>query len=214
MMAAAIMMAMPCVVAAQSEWEIPKKDAEKPQKTLFGKPETANDPKYLADAVPMKDGKVVFTFDEDVPGKSAQEIYDIVYAVVDRMTKAENQLKESQISVVNKTEHIIAAKFHEWLTFKKSALALDQTIFKFTLIANCTDGHLNMTISRLSYAYEVDRDGGGLVTSAEEWITDEYALNKAKTKLNKYSGKFRRKTIDRMEEIGQIIKNALKSTNP
>ena len=50
----------------------------------------------------------------------------------------------------------------------------------------------------------------GMEVNAEEWITDENALNKAKTKLLKYSGKFRRKTIDRKDEIFENITNALK----
>ena len=216
--AAAMLLAMPCAGWAQSEWEIPNQnrqdDTEVKKKTLFCRSEPRNDEKYLAGAVPMVNGKVVFTFDEDVPGKSAQEIYDIVYATVERLTQAENQFKESQISLVNKAEHVIAAKFQEWLVFKKSAFVLDQTVFKFMLIANCSDGHLNMTISRLSYAYELEREGGGLIVSADEWITDEQALNKAKTKLNRYSGKFRRKTIDRMEEIAQTIRTALNAPKP
>jgi colicin import membrane protein len=157
----------------------------------------------------MVDGKVVFTLDKDVPGKNAQQIYDIVYQVLERMTTGENQFKESQISLVNKAEHVIAARYREWLVFKNSFLSLDRTVFDYTIIANCSDGHLNLTLSRIFYSYEVDREGGGLETKAEEWITDEYALNKSKTKLSKYSGKFRRKTIDRKDEIFEIINNAL-----
>ena len=41
----------------------------------------------------------------------------------------------------------------------------------------------------------------GIIFKAEEWISDGEALNKAKTKLYPKSGKFRRKTVDRMEEI-------------
>jgi len=36
---------------------------------------------------------------------------------------------------------------------------------------------------------------------AEEWITDQYGLNKKKTKLARVSGKFRRKTIDRVDYL-------------
>lgn len=193
-MAAALM--IPCLAQAQ--------------KTLIHKNDADSDPKYLVGAVPEVDGKVVFTLSEDVPGKSALQIYDIVYQVLDRMTKSTEQLKESQIAMVDKTNHIIAAKYHEWLVFKSTALALDRTVFNYTIIATCTDNHLNLTLSRISYAYEMDREGTeGMQSSAEEWITDKYALNKAKNKLSKYSGKFRRKTIDRKDEIFQIIMNAV-----
>lgn len=207
----AIIAMLPCFATAQSNWEKPAKqqEEEKPKKALFMKNEANTDPKYLANAVPMVDGKVVFTLDKDVPGKNAQQIYDIVYQVLERMTAGENQFKESQISLVNKAEHVIAARYREWLVFKNSFLSLDRTVFDYTIIANCSDGHLNLTLSRIFYSYEVDREGGGLETKAEEWITDEYALNKSKTKLSKYSGKFRRKTIDRKDEIFEIINNAL-----
>jgi colicin import membrane protein len=126
------------------------------------------------------------------------------------MTKEEKQFKESKIALVDKTDHVIAARFREWLVFKSTALSLDRTVFNYTIIANCSDGHLNLTLSRINYAYELDRDNDGMEVNAEEWITDENALNKAKTKLLKYSGKFRRKTIDRKDEIFENITNALK----
>ena len=51
----------------------------------------------------------------------------------------------------------------------------------------------------------------GIETTAENWITDKYGLNKNKTKLSRMSGKFRKKTIDRKDEIFNTIKvNLLK----
>ena len=44
---------------------------------------------------------------------------------------------------------------------------------------------------------------------AEEWITDEYALNKSKTKLNRISGKFRKATIDFADKTFDSAANAL-----
>lgn len=215
-MAVLAFVALPFVATAQSEWEVPGQKAQQEsadkRQTLLGRSKSVTDPKYLAaDAVPLVDGKVVFTLDEDVPGKSAQEIYDIVYATLEDMTKAENQFEESKIALVNKTEHVIAAKFREWLVFRSTALTLDRTVFNYTIIANCSDGHLNLTLSRISYAYELDRnDVSGMTTSAEEWITDKYAVNKARTKLRRHTGKFRQKTIDRKNIIFKTIMYALK----
>ena len=45
--------------------------------------------------------------------------------------------------------------------------------------------------------------------AAEEWITDEYALNKSKTKLNRISGKFRKATIDFADKTFDSAANAL-----
>lgn len=201
---------------SQNVWEKPQTNAPQQEKTtkkkaLFDGNKKATDPKYLAGAVPVVDGRVTFTLDKDIPGKNAQEIYDIVYATLNKMTKEENQFNTSQVAIVNKQDHIVAARFKEWLVFQNTFLSLDRTVFNYTVIATCTDGHLNATISRISYAYEMDRGiNDGMETTAEEWITDENALNKKKDKLIKYSGKFRQKTIDRKDNIFETLVNALK----
>lgn len=200
---------------AQNVWEKPQTTAPQEEttkkKSLFESNKKAVDPKYLAGAVPVVDGKVTFTLDKDIPGKSAQEIYDIVFATLEKMTKEENQFKTSQVAIVNKQDHIIGARFKEWLVFQNTFLSLDRTIFNYTVIATCTDEHLNVTISRISYAYEMDRGvNDGMEMRAEEWITDENALNKKKDNLSKYSGKFRRKTIDRKDNIFETLLEALK----
>ena len=48
----------------------------------------------------------------------------------------------------------------------------------------------------------------GVPYKAEEWITDKEAVNKKGTKLYPRSGKFRRLTIDRVEEIFQGFMDA------
>ena len=56
---------------------------------------------YMAGAVPVTDGKVAFTLDLNVPGKSAQEIYDIAYQYLGSLTTDENQREdESQKSTI------------------------------------------------------------------------------------------------------------------
>ena len=59
---------------------------------------------------------------------------------------------------------------------------------------------MKVTIFRINYWYEEQRNGGSRF-KAEEWITDENALNKKRTKLAKISGKFRVKTVDRVQDI-------------
>lgn len=207
----AILALIPFTGIAQNSWEKPTETTQAPakKKALFEKSNKNTDPKYLAGAVPVKDGKVVFELDEDVKGKSAQEIYDIVYNELQALTKEENQFKESQIAIVNKQDHVIAARLKEWLVFQNTFLSLDRTVFNYTIIATCADGHLNLKLTRISYQYELDREGSGLETTAEEWITDKYGLTKKQDKLSKYSGKFRRKTIDRKDYIFDKIKAAL-----
>lgn len=212
----AILACLPLAALAQDNvWEIPETQTQtKTKKTslISKKKKKADDPKYLAGAVPLVDGHVVFTLDKDVPGMSADSIYSKVYRVFQQVveeSKANDLQPESRIAAVNKGEHTIAARINEWLVFSNSFLSLDRTQITYTLIAQASDGHVKVTMERILYAYEMNRDSGGLQTKAEEWITDKDALTKNGTKLNKMSGKFRKKTIDRKDNIFGRISKAL-----
>ena len=194
------LMCCPILCAAQSEWEIP--NAEKPsnevkkEKKTTSKEanaETANenikDWEYIKEgAVPEVDGKIVFSYDIDVPGKTAQEIYDLAYVALDSLAHTEEQIK-SNIALINRKEHMIAARYREWLEFSKSFIALDRTEF--------------------SYNYEEGRSTG-LKTTAEKWISDKQAVNKKRTKLIPGTAKFRKKTIDRKNAIFKYIAKKVK----
>lgn len=166
--------------------------------------------RYLKGAVPMIDGKVVFTLDKDYENCDAQKIYDNVYDILYKMTNEENQFEQSQITLVNKNEHIIVARFKEWMVFQKNAFVYDRAVFNYTVIARCSNNHVNITISHINYIYETDDNGeGGYSMPAEKCISDEFALTKNKKKLSKYYGKFRRMTIERKDEIFNNIHTAI-----
>ena len=188
-----MLMAMPMMSAAQDNtWE-------RVEQASFG---NANpDAKYLAeDAVPMVDGKVCWQTVIDAPGKTASQIYDILLAQLNKMVTEENQLFEkSKVAIQDQTNHQLGATFHEWLVFKSTALNLDRTVMNYQLIVNCSDGKADVQMLRVSYDYELERDPTHY--TAEEWISDKYAVNKKHTKLLKLSAKFRRKTIDRKDFI-------------
>ncbi len=168
------------------------------------------DAKYLDGAVPVdKDGRVEWTMDIDLPGKSADQIYDITYKFCDKLTSGSDQITGSRIALVNKKEHTVVAVVKEWMIFQNAFLALDRTQFDYTLIAKCSDGHLSLSMSRISYDYEKDRPTGFSV-NAEEWITDKYGMNRKHTNVSKMSGKFRMKTIDRKNDLFKILSDALK----
>ncbi len=203
----ALLAFLPLTCMAQNTWEAPTVDstqikAEQAQKAKAEAQKKLENAKYLAGAVPETDGKVVFTLDRDVPGKTADQIYSAVFTALQALTQEQCEFPNSKISVVNKGEHTIAARYKEWLVFQSTFLSLDRTVFNYTIIAKATDGHIHCTLERISYQYEMDRgDSEGMSVKAEDWITDKYALNKKKTKLLKGSGKFRRKTIDRKDNI-------------
>lgn len=205
---------VPMLGMAQSNvWEIP--DQPQQQAKVVKKKEAAPkvDPKYLAGAVPEVNGEVVFTLDKDVPGMSADSIYDKVYAVISEIVeegKGSGLQPQARIAAVNKAEHTIAARVKEWLVFTSNFISLDRTEFNYTLIARSKDGHVSVKMERISYAYEMNRkDAAGMKEKAEDWITDKHALNKKQTKLSPLSGKFRRKTIDRKDNIFQRVCQAL-----
>lgn len=188
----ALMLAMPMAMSAQDNtWERIEQD-----------PVEKSNPnaKYLAkDAVPLVDGKVTWVTTIEAPGKSADQIYDILLAQLTKMTTEDNQLEYSNVAIQDREHHKLGAVYHEWLVFKSVALSLDRTQFSFQLLCTCTDGKAEIEMTRIYYNYDTERKPIKYI--AEEWITDKYAVNKKRTKLYPVSGKFRRKTIDRKDFI-------------
>jgi colicin import membrane protein len=187
-----IFMLMPMLATAQDNtWErIEQEPVEKENP----------DAKYLVKGiVPEVDGKVCFETNIKAPGKSADEIYRILLQQMEKMVKEPNQIANSIVAVKDSVNHELGAVFHEWLVFKNAALSLDRTQMNFQLLVSCKDGEANVKMTRITYDYDTARKPQHY--SAEEWITDKYAVNKKGTKLYPISGKFRRKTIDRKDFI-------------
>ena len=165
------------------------------------------DSKYLEGAVPVVDGKVTFTTDIKAKGLSQEQIFKIVLNWANnRFQPAENM--NARVLYNKPEEGNIVAGGEEYIVFTSNALALDRTRIYYHLIANCTEGYCNLTMTRIHYWYDENRDGG-YKYKAEEWITDKEALNKSKTKLALVSGKFRKKTIDYKNELFAEVQKAL-----
>jgi colicin import membrane protein len=198
-----ILALMPLTMWAQDNtWELPEQEQEEV------KAEKENpDQKYLLGAVPVVDGKVVFNKTIEAPGKSAAQIYGILKQYMEKMTTESNQI-HSQILVADDSKHELGGSYEEWLVFKKTLLQLDQTRFLYVLEANCSDGKADVTLSRIRYLYDENRNPEHL--KAEDWITDKEAVNKKGTKLLPISGKFRRKTIDRKDFLFNKFETLLK----
>ena len=193
----ALLMSLPLVAAAQDNtWE------RQPVKN------TANaDQAYLAGAVPVVDGKVLFKTTIQVPGKNGKRIYDIMQNQLRRLTKEEGQLEQSRMVLEDPSKLQLVGNYQEWLVFKNKPLNLDRTRLMYHLIVDCKDGEATVSMTRIVYLYDEERDPQTYY--AEEWITDRYGLNKKMTKLARVSGKFRRKTIDRKDYLFNLFKTAL-----
>ncbi len=154
------------------------------------------------------DGKVVFQTTIDAPGKSADQIADILRGYLKKMTKEPGQFEQSRIVIDDSVNHEIVGTYQEWLVFKSTALVLDRTRLMYNIIAKCDNGKADISMTRIYYLYEEERDPQTF--KAEEWITDEEGLTKNKKKLSRVSGKFRRKTIDRKDYLFNKFTQLLK----
>lgn len=168
---------------------------------------TNNDAKYLVGAVPEVDGRVVFQTTISAPGKTAAQIFDLLHADLKKMTQEPNQIEQSRVSLADAATGELVGQFQEWLVFKNKPLVLDRTRFFYTLMINCKDGAADVKLTRIHYLYDEERDA--TTYKAEEWITDQYGLNRKQNKLARVSGKFRRKTIDRKDYIFARFTNLL-----
>ena len=110
------MMCLPMAMMAQNTWEMPEQGTS-----------VNPDQKYLVGAVPVVDGKVVFQTTIDAPGKSADQIADILRSYLTKMTKEPGQFEQSRIVIDDSVNHEIVGTYQEWLVFKSTALVLDRT---------------------------------------------------------------------------------------
>ena len=157
--------------------------------------EKRDDTRYLAGAVPVVDGKVVFSKEFQIPGMSQKQIYDTVMKWMNKRLK-ENNNPDSRIVFSDEAQGTIAGVGEEWITFYSSALSLDRTWVNYQITVTCKPGSCLVELEKIRFTYRETEK-----YKAEEWITDEYALNKSKTKLVRGLAKWRRKTVDFADDI-------------
>lgn len=197
----AILMCMPGIANAQNNtWEMP--EAEVAGKVINP------DQKYLAGAVPVVNGRVVFSTTIEAPGKTANQIHALLLKYMTKMTTEPNQFEQSRITLNDTINNKIYGSYQEWLVFKNKPLVLDRTRLFYNIMVECEDGKAHIDMTRIYYIYDEERQP--LTYKAEEWITDEYGLKKKKDKLSRVSGKFRRKTIDRKDYLFNKFAGILK----
>lgn len=174
---------------------------------------TAKNPvseKYLKGGVPEENGVIVFRKSFSVPNMSSEKIYSTLYNYINKSV-IEPAIHEKRTRLLSdgKEDGLIVARVEEYMTFSHVFLNLDRTRFIYQLQAKIEDKKINLSISQISYYYNEDREGNdGITYKAEEWISDAEAINKKGTKLYPRSGKFRIKTIDRVEEIFENCMNS------
>ena len=145
--------------------------------------------KYLVGAVPEIDGKVVFSKEMLLPGLSKDQVYDQMLSWMEKRLKKNKN--KSRVVYADKSKGTIAGTGEEYIIFKSTSLSLDRTLVNYQLTATCETGKCLLEIEKIRYVYQEKEK-----FTAEEWITDQNALNKDKSKLVRGLSKFRIKTVD------------------
>ena len=121
---------------------------------------------------------------------------------------AEENANTSRVVYTNPEEGQIVGTGDEWIVFSSSALSLDRTKILYQLSVVCAPEKCTMEVEKIRFNY---REGKEKYT-AEEWIVDKYALNKAKTKLVRGLAKWRRKTVDFVDDLALGAAEALSAS--
>ena len=165
------------------------------------------DEKYLEGAITLKDGKVNFSTEMIVPAMTQNQIYETTLHWANERFQPNGKM-HARVLYQNPEEGSIAIGGEEYIVFSSSALSLDRTRIYYQLKILCETGKCSVEMTRIRYWYDEARNGGEKY-EAEEWITDDWALNKSKTKLTPITGKFRKKTIDLKDELFKEIQTTL-----
>lgn len=165
------------------------------------------DEKYLEGAITLKNGKVTFSTEMVTPAMTKEQIYETILNWANKRFQPTEKMN-ARVLFQNPEEGSIAIGGEEYLVFSNSALSLDRTRIYYQMKVLCENGKSNIEMSRIRYWYDEARDGGEKY-EAENWIVDEWGLNKSKTKLAPICGKFRKKTIDLKDELFMEIQSVL-----
>lgn len=159
---------------------------------------------YLAGAVPVIDGKVKFSSTFTNPLLSQEQMFNQLLNWSQKRFKTEEK-NFGRVLYSNSEKGQIVNQGSEYIIFAQKALSLDRAKINYRLVFLLSPSKCEMEISNINYIYG-EKDEKLL---AEEWITDDMALNKSKTKLMYGTKKFRIKTIDLINELENEIKGIL-----
>ncbi len=162
-----------------------------------------DDSRYLVGAVPLIEGKVIFSKEFNIPGMSQEEIFNRMMKWMKERLH-ENKNPESRVVYSDEEKGSIAGIGEEWIVFKSTALSLDRTLINYQVTVGCKPGQCLMEIEKIRFTYREKEK-----YKAEEWIVDQYALNKSQTKLIRGLAKWRKKTVDFADDMFASATRAL-----
>ena len=162
--------------------------------------------KYNKGSVPVVNGRILFQ--ETIPTTlTGEEAYTRIAEWAQERFNKPNVIisKFIENDAIN---HRMSFTAEEYMVFKDRFFVLDRTRINYWMEIICNDGQATVKLTRITYWYDDEDDKGGLRMKAEEWITDENAINK-KGKLKAFEGKFRRKTIELKESLTKELEHLL-----
>ena len=166
------------------------------------------DSRYLEGAVPEVNGKVVFSKEYNISGMSQQEIMRRTQDWMEKLL--ERNRNNSRIVLTDETQGLVVGMQDHYLVFSNTALSLDRTRMVCQLTATAQPESLKLELSKIRYIYKEGKEDN--TYPAEEMISDEYALNKAHTKLSRGYAKWRRKTVDYVDSLYLSLADAMSAT--
>jgi len=166
-----------------------------------------DDSRYLEGAVPEVNGRVVFSREFNIPGMSKDEIMSRTHTWMDELMKQNHN--NSRIVFTDEENGNIVGSADHYLVFSSSALSLDRTRMIYILTATVKPENLALQLDKIRFIYF---EGKEETFTAEEMISDDYALNKDHTKLARGYAKWRRKTVDYVDSLYLSALNMLRVT--
>lgn len=164
----------------------------------------AQSEKYMAGAVPEIDGKVVFMRELNVQDFSKEQIMKALTEWCNNTFIGQSD----RVLYTNAEDGEIAAQGEDEMLIKIGLFPSKVRVL-YVLSVKCSEGKCTLTTSKIKYKNNPSSDNPNEVITAEEFITDKHALNKAKTKLFKGTGDYRSNTIDIVDKLAADAQSAV-----
>lgn len=166
---------------------------------------------FLQGAVPVVDGKVLFTRTieiSDAKAANLDQTFEMAKHWVSNQFGSNPDMLSRKSIDVNASAHTFTLQVEQWLVFTNMAWSLDRSRIYYTMNVTMQGNKATLTFSDITYLYEEERAPTKL--TAEEQIIDEVCLKKnGKTFFPTY-GKFRVRTIQMVDSIAQSLQDAMK----
>lgn len=165
--------------------------------------------KYGKGAVPEVEGKVVFSKTiKPKQNTTDQQLFDVINQWAEKNYNEKPQRERQRVLLSDSDKKQVACSGDMLLVFGRKLLSFDSSPMYYQLVMSIDKGECEATIRNIRYVYNIGRDNEEDM-SAEETITDKVAINKKGTKLNFFYDKFRRVTIDSIEQVFTSLEEAI-----